>query len=361
MSPRTDRSRRRSLPASVWVGNLGLVATVLLLGSTLGTLAIAGADDVHLGAALLGILIGMGVVVGAIAFLAHSGGRSLIALRREAVGLRLPTDLDGASARRLLLVRELGELVRTVDALHLRVRVSDDVAERHRLSAERASTGMSRLVEDLVRAEEGARGQLAAELHDTVAQSLLLARHALDATVPDVARVGDLVSEAEEQLRGVMARALPPQLREGDLAEAVRLLLDDLELRYGLVVSVSWPGDPIPLPLVTAVTVYRFLQESLVNVVKHADVDLAEIVVEIDRCRMTAWVGDRGVGIDLMATPGPGGRQAGLGLLRERARAAGGHVEVRPRDGGGTVTRLELPVPPLARDDVPVFSLPSKR
>ena len=69
---------------------------------------------------------------------------------------------------------------RTVDALQRRVRIADEVAERHRRSAETASAGMFELLSGLVAAEEGARGQLAAELHDTVAQSLTTAQVLLD-------------------------------------------------------------------------------------------------------------------------------------------------------------------------------------
>ena len=64
-----------------------------------------------------------------------------------------------------------------------------------------------------------------------------------------------------------------PSPRDGDLAQAVIALRDDMELRYGLQVEVEWPDSPYPLPLVTAVTLYRFFQESLLNVIKHADVD----------------------------------------------------------------------------------------
>src|SRR3954447_18388533 len=100
---------------------------------------------------------------------------------------------------------ELVELSRTLEALQVRVRMTDEVAERHRRSAETASAGMFELLAGLVEAEEGARGQLSAELHDTVAQSLMAARSMLS-EVPAVAQAAELVAEAEEQVRAVMAR-----------------------------------------------------------------------------------------------------------------------------------------------------------
>src|SRR5436305_11167632 len=162
---------------------------------------------------------------------------------------------------------ELAELARTLDALQLRVRMSDEVAERHRRSAETASAGMFELLSGLVAAEEGARGQLAAELHDTVAQSLMTARSILSDIDGNVPQAAELVAEAEDQVRAVMARTRPPALRDGDLARAVESLRDDLANRYGLVVGVAWPTQAYPLPLVPAVTVYRFLQVALLSVV----------------------------------------------------------------------------------------------
>jgi len=220
--------------------------------------------------------------------------------------------------------------------------MADEVAERHRRSAETASAGMFELLAGLVAAEEGARGQLSAELHDTVAQSLMAARSML-ADEPGVSQAAELVAEAEEQVRAVMARTRPPALREGDLARAVAALRDDMENRYGLVVDLSWPNTAYPLPLATAVTVYRFFQEALLNVVKHADVDYAVAGLRIDEEWVVARVGDEGPGFDPEEVQPEKGRHVGLGLLRERARLVGGSLEVTSWPANGTTLTLRLP------------------
>src|SRR5438270_4604637 len=216
------------------------------------------------------------VLAAAVAWVAPRFARSLRLLRAEAVRrLHDPSAPVGEGTAAQIPEwsgAELAALAQTLDAIHLRVRMADDVAERHRRAAETASAGMFELLSGLVAAEEGARGQLAAELHDTVAQSLMAARSRLTDVDGDVPQAAELVAEAEDQVRAVMARTRPPALRDGDLARAVESLRDDLANRYGLVVTVAWPTQPYPLPLVTAVTVYRFFQEALLNVVKHADV-----------------------------------------------------------------------------------------
>lgn len=238
------------------------------------------------------------------------------------------------------------ELRRTFDALSLRARVADELAEQQRRSAETASAGMFELLSGLVAAEESARGQLAAELHDTVAQTLMHARSVLSAATDpaQVVYAGELLAEAEEQVRAVMARTRPPELRDGDLALAMTMLRDDLAARYGLTVHLSWPAEAHPLPLATAITVYRFFQEALLNVVKHADVDDAAAALAMEDGLVVATVRDEGPGFDPTEVRSDRGRHVGLGLLRERARLAGGAIEVTSWPQSGTTLTLRMPI-----------------
>jgi signal transduction histidine kinase len=110
-----------------------------------------------------------------------------------------------------------------------------------------------------------------------------------------------------------------------------------------LRVGVRWPSSPYPLPLVTAITVYRFFQEALLNVIKHADVDEASVALVIDADGVVATVHDNGPGFDPEQVKSERGRHVGLGLLRERARLAGGSLVVSSWPGDGTTLTLRLP------------------
>jgi signal transduction histidine kinase len=247
---------------------------------------------------------------------------------------------------------EFAELARVLDALHLRARVADEVAEQSRRTAEQTSAGVFELLSGLVAAEEATRGQLSAELHDTVAQSLAAARSLLAEADPDhpdpvkVERVRELVEDAEEQVRAVMARARPAELRDGDLASAVGALRREFATRYLVTVRLSWPQEAYPLPLVSAVTVYRFFQEALLNVVKHADVDEADASLAVEGEQLVARVRDAGPGFVPSEVQSGGGRHVGLGLLGERARLAGGSLDVTTAPGEGTELTLRLPLSP---------------
>jgi len=342
--------RRGGLPIAVWAALLGsgavlaVVAVILLVLAQDGSLTGVAAQALASGASA-GMLVVLAGVIGS-ARLANGLRR----LHEEAVQRLAEPGMPVGSTRQLITrsTLEVAELARTLDALHLRVRMADQIGELHRRDAETAGAGVFELLSGLVAAEEGARGQLAAELHDTVAQSLMIARGLLAAgpsTPAEIAKLTDYVEDAEEQVRAVMARTRPPALRDGDLASAVGGLRADMASRYGLGVEVSWPESPYPLPLASAITVYRFFQEALLNVVKHADVDEARVMLRVERDVVVAEVSDDGPGFDPESVQPDRGRHVGLGLLRERARLSGGSLEVHSTIGSGTTLTLRLPRP----------------
>lgn len=344
---------RSGLPLAVWAFLLG-AATV---GTVVTVVAVVLAENGMLSSYTLqaiaaggsaGLLVVLSAVIASTRL-----AESLRSLHRDAVQRLAEPGMPVRTSRQLMTQAslEVAELAQTLDALHLRVRMADQLGERHRRDAETAGAGVFELLSGLVEAEEGARGQLAAELHDTVAQSLMIARGLLASgptTPAELAKLEDYVEDAEEQVRAVMARTRPPALRDGDLASAVGGLRLDMSARYGLHVAVEWPDSPYPLPLASAVTVYRFFQEALLNVVKHADVDDATVSLSVDERQVVAQVRDEGPGFDPATVRPDRGRHVGLGLLRERARLSGGSLEVDSRRGEGTTLTLRLPRPAQA-------------
>ena len=346
--------RRPSLPLAAWVAVGATAAVVALIGLVGVALLPGGLSRTEWAALALGLGLGLLFAAAGVVWSRRvtAGLRKLHAdavRRLRDPSLRVETSSAPYAVR---AATELGELARVLDALHLRARVANEVAEQSRRTAEHASAGVFELLSGLVAAEEATRGQLSAELHDTVAQSLAAARSLLsedDPTPPAadrLARVRELVEDAEEQVRAVMARTRPAELREGDLASAVGALRREFALRYLVTVRLSWPEQPYPLPLVSAVTVYRFFQEALLNVVKHAEVDEADASLAVEGDQLVAEVRDAGPGFVPGEVHSQGGRHVGLGLLRERARLAGGSLVVTTAPGAGTTLSLRLPLSP---------------
>lgn len=344
--------RPRLLPLPAWVAVV-LFTTTLAVLVVVGVVLRLGGNGSLVAALAAGLGAGL-LITAAGAAVAHGIGLDIRRLAASAVHRSSPADPRGLSvaAERISELQEMGRLL---DALQLRARVAEEMAEQAQRTAHTAGAGMFELLSGLVAAEEATRGQLSADLHDTVAQTLMAARSLLgnpEGQPGAWERVREFVEDAEEQLRAAMARTRPPELRDGDLASAVAGLRREMAARYLLDVSLTWPTEPYPLPLVSAVTIYRFFQEALLNVVKHADVDEAHASLAIEGDYLIARVTDDGPGFDPDAVQSTGGRHVGLGLLRERARLAGGSLGVNSALGQGTVLTLRLSLTPQspARD-----------
>jgi signal transduction histidine kinase len=283
------------------------------------------------------------------------------ALLTYAVGLAIARQLRGvgrtdASPRRggwaaAVLPREVARVHLRASAALSRAELLEGMVETSRSSADSASATTARLLSELVAAEESTRAHLAAELHDTVAQSLSEALVLLQDDRRQRASPGvEALVLAEEQLRAAMARMRPAELARGELAVAIQDLCAELEFRYGVPVTVTWSDEQVALSLVLATTVYRFAQEMLLNAAVHADGIDVRLSLDVygqgadGRC-LEVTVTDAGPGFDPGAVVSTGGRHVGLRLAADRAALAGGRLDVETALGAGTCVRLVLPLP----------------
>jgi signal transduction histidine kinase len=200
-------------------------------------------------------------------------------------------------------------------------------------------------------ATEAERHRWARELHDETLQALgglkILLSSAARLDDPEAMRgamreatmqlTGDI-----ESLRALIAELRPPALDQLGLAPALASLaqrtgaVNDLEVRA----DVELPDDRRLTPELET-TVYRVVQESLTNVVKHARASCIDIAVRWAVDAVDVSVADDGIGFDAEAV---GGKGFGLAGMRERVELAGGELTVAPGADAGTVIRAQLPL-----------------
>lgn len=266
----------------------------------------------------------------------------LVTLACFGLGVWLSHQLRHVGRSRGGLSRDIARLDGRVSADRLRAALLEQLVGSIDTSSDSALARTRALLAELVHAEESTRSHIAAELHDTVAQTLSQALQQLGSG--RAASGFDSVAEAEVQLREVLARLRPPELSDGDLAQAVHDLCMELEQRYGVLVDVLWPDESVALPAPLATTVYRFVQETLLNAVVHADGIDVRLEVVVDGKDVVASVSDGGAGFDPQQVTSVAGRHVGLQLARERARLAGGSLDIRSAPGLGTTVQLRLPL-----------------
>jgi signal transduction histidine kinase/putative methionine-R-sulfoxide reductase with GAF domain len=196
------------------------------------------------------------------------------------------------------------------------------------------------------------RNRLARELHDSVTQTLfsvtLLAEASLNLLGRDPVKARERLERANELAQGALAemRALifqlrPMTLQEEGLLSAVKKHLAALHSRYGRVVELQVTGSARRLPAQVEDAAFRIVQESLNNVVKHANAPRAHVELEFGSSALRLVTSDNGVGFDPSAQQGP--RTLGMSSMHERAESVGGRLQVDSSPGNGTQVSAELP------------------
>jgi signal transduction histidine kinase len=203
-----------------------------------------------------------------------------------------------------------------------------------------------------VAAIERERLELAAQVHDELAQDLALAARELRLLEEDPA--ADEAAASRARLReAVEAAHLTARARlKGLVAPAplggLRRTVEEICRRFAVrrVPVRLEPGDEPPEPGAEATAVVaRVLAEALANVEKHSAA--SEVTVELGGAdgRLRLVVEDDGRGFSIEDAPRPGDGHFGLQLMHQRARAAGGQLIVEPASPRGTRVALELPIP----------------
>ena len=206
----------------------------------------------------------------------------------------------------------------------------------------------------VMRAQEEERRRLARDLHDEVNQALtaiLLRLEALAQDAPpersgEVAELKRLVNQAMDELLNLARQLRPSALDDHGLMPALEAQLKRFASRTGVEVRLRREGDPDALPEDVQTALYRVTQEALANVGRHAGATAVEVDVAAGNGHIELRVRDDGEGFHpgALARADRRGNGAGLGLsgMAERARLAGGELDVRSAPGGGTTVTLRI-------------------
>ncbi len=198
------------------------------------------------------------------------------------------------------------------------------------------------------------RHRLARELHDSVTQALYSAalyagaaslaiasgKTELAATHLDVLR--SLAREAMLEMRLLVFELHPPALEQEGLIGAIETRLAAVEARAGLETDITVAGDQDGMSAAAEEALYRFTQEALNNVIKHARARTVRVRAEFAPAAARLEIADNGVGFDAAKIL----KRPGLGLrgMRERVERLGGRMEVESAPGLGARVRAEVPL-----------------
>ena len=229
-------------------------------------------------------------------------------------------------------------------------RMAETFAARAAVAVELSQRVARDAVRRVVQAQELERQRLARELHDETGQaltSILLGLKPLEDALADhparadLARLREQVVSALQDVRRLAVELRPAVLDDFGLVPALERLTDAFAEQSDVRVDFHSALGEKRLPSEVETTLYRVVQESLTNIVKHANAQHVSVSIARRASTAAAVIEDDGDGFDPRAV-----HEEGVGLLgmRERLSFVDGRLEIESRPGSGTTIVAEVPL-----------------
>jgi signal transduction histidine kinase len=237
----------------------------------------------------------------------------------------------------LVLARQMFFRTRALEEAHEELKVREQV--------------MRSLSDRMAEERQDERAQIAAYLHDDLAQLLfrlslqvdLAKRHlrsgGLDATESDLENIRDTKNRTSEMVRALIRDLHRSPLGRKGLGEALSSFVSDIATGSG--VQFSTEVEEVNLPPAIQLLAYHIAREAAMNALKHSGASAVAIRLKAEGDRIRLQIKDDGLGFDTSA-PGPEGH-FGLAMMRERALVAGGEFDMTSSPGHGTTISVSFP------------------
>lgn len=314
--------------------------------------------------------------IGALDLFTSDTGGNLTILERPVHPVTLTTVIRSAlrARRRQYQVRDL---LHGLEAKNAELDESRNALQVANQTLEQRVAERTQQVRDLAlavtTAEQHERNRIASILHDHLQQIIHSAKMWAELAIDEpstaaegLPRLTALLQEALDITRSLTVELNPPILRSEGFREALHWLAEHVKERHGLSVRIDVETGFCIEHTDLRTLLFQLTREALFNVVKHADVNEAEVRARIATPGRPSTPGivvapeaktsesgpspvvivtvtDRGKGFELEAATGEG---HGLATIRERLELVGGRCEIQTSPGEGTCVTLVAPLEP---------------
>ncbi|MGA9227855.1 MAG: sensor histidine kinase [Mesobacillus sp.] len=225
--------------------------------------------------------------------------------------------------------------------------ISEKAMLSQKLATEKAEELESR-IQEIISQE---RNRLARELHDSVSQQLFAASMMMsainetkapseDREAKQLKMVEEMIHQSQLEMRALLLHLRPVALKGKCLQEGIEELL--IELKQKVTMNIKWKVEPFPLDKGVEDHLFRILQESVSNTLRHSKAEQLEVLLIKRDDKVIMRVVDDGLGFNVEETKAG---SYGLQNMHERAGEIGGTLKIVSVENKGT--RLEVKVPIL--------------
>lgn len=229
--------------------------------------------------------------------------------------------------------------------LKIQKQISDQAKLSQKLANEKAEDQENR-IQEIISQE---RNRLARELHDSVSQQLFAASMLMSAINETVSlpterekkqlkMVEEMIHQSQLEMRALLLHLRPVALKGKTLQEGIEELL--IELSQKVTMQINWKVEDFPLDKGVEDHLFRILQESVSNTLRHSKSTQLEVLLIQRDGLIILRVVDDGIGFDV---EGEKAGSYGMQNMYERAVEIGGTIKIISVKNKGT--RLEVKVP----------------
>ncbi|MFC4319949.1 sensor histidine kinase [Litchfieldia salsa] len=265
----------------------------------------------------------------------------------RAISNRLQQVAEGNKGEILSIGTDLEEELIIKKINKLKSTMIEQVRMSQKLATEKAEDQEKR-IQELISQE---RNRLARELHDSVSQQLFAASMLMSAITEtrgsdesaegkQLKMVENMIHQSQLEMRALLLHLRPVALKGKTLQEGIEELL--FELTQKVTLEITWKIEEMTLDKGIEDHLFRILQESVSNTLRHAKCTKLEILLILRDDFVILRIVDNGVGFEMnpdSSTPGSYGMQN----MQDRATEIGGTLKIVSIKNSGT--KLEVKVP----------------
>ncbi len=248
---------------------------------------------------------------------------------------------------------ELGQLAKNFDEMATALEQRQAERRQAEMELKRSQELFRNLSAHLQVVREEERTRIARQIHDDLGQAMTALKIDLSWLNKRLANDQDrireklqsmvtLINETIETVHNVSEDLRPGILDDFGLAAAIEWQAEEFQKRTGVACTTSLAPDEFELSKETATNLFRIVQESLTNIIRHANATEVAIKLSEKKAILVLEIQDNGQGISDAAITDP--RSFGLIGIRERVHLLGGEVDISGSQDAGTRVIVKLPI-----------------
>ncbi|MDC8005927.1 histidine kinase [Aureisphaera galaxeae] len=212
---------------------------------------------------------------------------------------------------------------------------------RNRMRINNKKLLQEKFSQELLVSQEEERKRISKDLHDGLGQRLLLIKNKVIKNEDPETKA--LVETAIEEVRGISRNLHPFQLQELGITKAIETTIDQIDENTTLFISSEIDNIDNLFNKKQEVNLYRIVQESLSNILKHAKAEAGKVVIKRETQSVKLVIRDNGIGFDFSQKL-QNRRSLGLKTLLERTKFLKGHMRINSKKNHGTILEFQFPI-----------------